>query len=113
MEKKCKFSYNEIDDSLIISCKEEDENIKENFMLDDIIFYLTGRGKIAGLQIKNASSLFSEYGYDKRILDNLKEISLIVTPRENSLFIGLNLISTIEEVKLALGRVFMPQLKAI
>lgn len=113
MEKKCKFSYNEIDDSLIISCREEDENIRENFMLDDIIFYLTGRGKIVGLQIKNVSSLISEYGYDEKILDNLKEINLIIIPKENSLFIGLKLISTIEEVKLALGRVFMPQLKAI
>lgn len=113
MEKKCKFSYSEIDDSLIISYREENENVKENFMFDDIIFYLTSRGKIVGMQIRNVSSTLSESGLDSDILNSLKEVSLIIIPREHSLFIGLKLVSTAKEAKLALGRFFIPQIKSI
>ena len=49
MEKECKLSYNEIDDSLIVSCREENENVRENFMFDNFIFSLTGKEKIAYL----------------------------------------------------------------
>ena len=113
MEKKCRFSYNKIDDSLIISCKEQNEIIKENFMFDDVIFYLTDAGKIAGLQIRDTSSMLSESGLNPKILDNLTEVGLTVIQKEHSLFIGLNLISNIEKTRLSLGRIFMPQLKAI
>lgn len=113
MEKKCRFSYNEIDDSLIVSCREENENVKENFMFDDIIFHLTGKGKIIGLQIRNVSSIFSESGLDPNILNDLREVNLIIIPREYSLFIGLKLVSITKEAKLALGRVFIPQIKSI
>lgn len=113
MEKKCRFSYNEIDDSLIISCRGENENVKENFMFDDLIFYLADKGKIVGLQIKNISSLISESGFNPKILENLKEITLSIIQREHSLFMRINLISSIESVKLPLGRIFIPQPKAI
>lgn len=113
MEKKCRFSYNEIDDSLIISCKEQNEIIKENFMFDDVIFHLTNTGKIAGLQIRNTSSMLSESGLNPKILDNLTGVGLTVIQKEHSLFIGLNLVSEIEKTKLPLGRIFMPQFKTI
>lgn len=111
MEKKCRFSYNEIDDSLILSCREENENVKENFMFDDIIFSLTRKGKIVGLQIKNMSNILSESSINPEILDNLKEADLKIIQKENSLFIGIKLVSkNLEEKKIALGRIFVPKI---
>jgi hypothetical protein len=109
MEKKCRFSYNNIDDSLAISCKEENENVRESFMFGEIVFHLTGRGKIIGLQIKNVSQLLSESGINIE-LSELSSINLIIIPKDNCLFIGLNLISKQTETKIPLGRIFMPQL---
>lgn len=112
MEKNCRFSYNEIDDSLILSLKEENEIVKENFMFDDLIFSLTGRGKIIGIQIRNFSRFLEESG-SKVDLNNLKDIKLNIIPKENNLFIGI-MISTKkqEEIKFPLGRIFMPNITA-
>lgn len=110
MEKKCRFSYNEIDDNFLLSCREDNEVVKESYMIDDIIFSLTGKGKIVGLQIRNFSKLLQESGIKDIILNDLKEAFLIVVPRENSLFIGIRLISNLNEFKFPLGRIFMPQL---
>lgn len=110
MEEKCRYSYNEIDDSLIIFCKKDNEEIKENYMIDDIIFSLTDNGKIAGLQIRNASEVLEESGISPEILDDLKEVYLNVKQKEQSIFIGINLISeNAVEKKFALGRIFMPK----
>jgi len=112
MEKKCKFSYNEVDDSFVLSCREDNEVVKESYIIDDIIFSLTGRGKIVGLQIRNFSKLLIDSGINESILNDLKEVFLIVAPKENSLFIGIRLISSLNEFKFPLGRIFMPQLLA-
>ncbi len=110
METKCKFSYNEIDDSLTISCNEERGLAKENFMFDDIIFHLSENGKIIGLHIRNTSLLLEESGLDSKILDKLKEVHLDILPKRDSLFIKINLISDNKEEKLSLGRIFMPHI---
>ena len=113
MEKKCRFSYNDIDDSIILSCREENELVKENFMFDDLIFSLTGRGKIIGIQIRNFSKMLSESGINKEIVGNIKEASLIIIPKQNNLFIGMIFITNeSEKISLSLGRIFMPQLTA-
>ena len=36
-EKECRFSYSDLDDSLIVSCKEENENVKERFNFGNFI----------------------------------------------------------------------------
>ncbi len=113
MEKKCRFSYNEIDDSIILSCREENEVVKETFMFDDLIFSLTGRGKIVGIQIRNFSKMLKESGIDQDIVLNIKEASLIVLPKQNNLFMGLVFITIgAETIKIPLGRIFMPNMTA-
>lgn len=109
MENKCKFSYNEIDDSLIISCNVLNEEAKENFIFDDIIFHLTEKGKFIGLQIRNASSFLEESGLSDDILNNLKDIYLDIIPKKVSLFVKINLISDTKEEILSLGRIFIPK----
>ena len=112
MDNKCKFSYNTIDDSLIISCNYQNEQAKENIMFDDLIFHLNENGKIIGLQIRNISSIMEESGLNYKILDNLREVHLDIIPKQDSLFIKVNLISDTREEKLSLGRIFMPKIKS-
>lgn len=110
MEKKCKFSYNEIDDSLIISCRDNYDKFSENFIIDGIIFHLGENGNIIGLNILNVSDTLIECGINPDILENIKSISLNIVPKENCLFIGVNICSEEEELKFPLGRIFMPKL---
>ena len=112
MEKRCRYSYSHLDDSIVISCKEGNENIKESFMFDDFIFHLTGRGKIVGLQIRNFSQLLSEANINTGILENLKNVYMNIVPKKNSLFLGLRIISIQSENRIPLGRIFMPPLIA-
>ena len=109
MEKNCRFSYNEIDDSLIISCKEENEKVKESFMFDNFIFSLTGKGKVVALQIRNVSTVLEENKIDPEIIPQIKSINLITAFKENSLFIGISLIAEEKTANIPL-RVFVPQL---
>ena len=93
MKKECRFSYSDVDDSLLISCKETNENIKENFMFDNFVISLTGKGKIVGLQIRNASKVLSESGANSSILNELSSVNLIVIKKENCLVIAVGLVS--------------------
>jgi len=91
MEKKCRFSYNDFDDTLAASCKEENENVRETFMFDNFIFSLTGKGKIVGIQIKNASKVLLESNVEPSMLPKLKEVSMIIIKKDSCLFIGISL----------------------
>src|SRR3989344_4285090 len=83
-------------------------------MFDDLIFSLTGRGKIIGIQIRNFSNLLNESGVNFNNFESIKEVSLIVLKKENSLFIGITLISKQnEKIQVPLGRIFIPQIKAV
>jgi hypothetical protein len=89
INKECRFSYSNLDDSLITSCKEENENVKESFRFGNFIFNLTGRGKIVGIQILNVSEVLPEYNINPNILDELKGINLIIAQKEGCLGIAL------------------------
>jgi len=87
--KACKFSYSDLDDSLIISCREENENVRERFTLGNFIFNLTGRGKIVGVQILNASKVFSDYNINQNFLNEIKNINLVVAQKDSCLGVAL------------------------
>ena len=87
--KECRFSYSDLDDSLIVSCKAENENVKERFVLGNFIFSLTGRGKIIGIQILNSSEVLSEYNLNPNLLNEIKNVSLVVAKKEGCLGIAL------------------------
>ncbi len=83
-----RFSFDKLDDSLIISNKEDKERVKNNFMIDNFVISLTGSGKIVGLEIREVSSFLKEIGMDISLLENIDRVSLIVTPKRDSIFIG-------------------------
>lgn len=98
--KECRFSYNDLDDSLIVSCKEENENVKERFNFGNFIFSLTGRGKIVGVQILNASEVFSDYNIDSNLLTELININLIIAQKNGYLSMALILMFKNQEAKI-------------
>jgi len=82
--------YDEDSDSLIVSCIEENEKVKKNFMFDDFIVSTTGRGKIVSLEIREFSDFLREMGQDiSQIKDNLDKMRLVVKPKKELLFIGV------------------------
>lgn len=101
--KECRFSYSNLDDSLTISCRENNENIRERFSLGSFIFNLTGRGKIVGIQIINASEILPFYNIDPEILADLEKVNLITSIDKGALFIALILVPKQQpEVKISI-----------
>ena len=90
MEKK-NFSYNEIDDSLIVSNKQENEIVKNNFEVGDIIFSLTGRGKIVSIEIREFSSFLESCNIDPKIIKMMNQAELKVIPKKDALFLILKI----------------------
>ena len=100
--KECRFSYSDLDDSLIVSCKDENENVKGRFNLGNFIFNLTGKGKIVGIQILNASEVLSDYNINPNILSDLKNINLITAQKKGCLFVALVLMFKNQEAKISI-----------
>ncbi|MFA7708278.1 MAG: hypothetical protein WCX73_04990 [Candidatus Pacearchaeota archaeon] len=98
--RECRFSYSDLDDSLIVSCKEENENVKKRFNLGNFIFNLTGRGKIVGIQILNASEVLSDYNINPNVLNELNNVNLIITQKNGCLFIALVLMFNNNQAKI-------------
>jgi len=97
MEKEklnAKFHYDSDYDNLIISNKRENEIVKHNFMFDDFVISMTGKGKIVSLEIKDASNFLEESGYNPEILNNIKDTNLVITPKKDTIFIGFVLESS-------------------
>jgi hypothetical protein len=85
-------NYDEDTDSLIISSIEDNEKVKKNFTFDDFIISTTGKGKIVSLEIREFSNFIKEMGIDiNKIKENMDNISLLVKPKKELLFIGIGL----------------------
>ena len=90
MERK-NYSYDDYSDSLIISMRQENEKVRENFEVGDIIFSLTGKGKIVSIEIRGASSFLESCNINPVILANIQSISFEIAVKRDSLFIVLKI----------------------
>lgn len=90
MEKK-NFSYSEYDDSLIVSNKQENEAVRENFEIGDIIFSLTGKGKIVAIEIREFSSFLESCDFNPEIAKSLTNVQLNILPKKGMLFMALRI----------------------
>jgi len=96
MEKK-KFHYDEYGDSLIISNRQENEIVKRNFEIGDIIFSLTGKGKIASIEIRGVSSFLESCNIEPKILKLADNIELQIVPKRGAIFLLLKIIAREQE----------------
>jgi len=90
MEKK-KFSYDNYSDSLIVSNRQENEIIKNNFEIGDIIFSLTGKGKIVAIEIREFSSFLESCNIEALIIEKMTSVELKILPRRDTLFLILKI----------------------
>ena len=95
------FSYDGYSDSLIVSNKQENEVVKDNFEVGDIIFSLTGKGKIVGIEIREFSSFLETCNIDLNILRNIENIQLTIIPKRDTIFLILKIESLENEVILS------------
>jgi uncharacterized protein YuzE len=93
MKNKSNFSYDEYSDSLIVSNRQENEKVRENFEVGDIIFSLTGKGKIVSIEIRGASSFLESCNINSSILKYIKNISLAIIPKKKEITLRIYFIS--------------------
>ena len=92
MEKKHGFSYNDTDDSLIVSNRSENEIVKENFEVGDIIFSLTGKGKIISIEIREFSSFLEACNMPIEIAKNMDNVELKIIPKKETIFLLIKIV---------------------
>ena len=85
------FSYDEYSDSLIVSNRQENEVVKNNFEVGDIIFSLTGTGKILAIEIREFSSFLESCNINIEIIRNMSNAELKIAPRKDALFLVLKI----------------------
>jgi uncharacterized protein YuzE len=90
MEKKS-FSYDEYSDSLIVSNRQENEAVKNNFEVGDIVFSLTGKGKIVAVEIKEVSSFLESCNINPSIIRCLSDVELRIIPKRETIFLALTI----------------------
>ncbi|MDO8517428.1 MAG: DUF2283 domain-containing protein [Nanoarchaeota archaeon] len=95
------FSYDKYSDSLIVSNKQENEIVKENFEAGDIIFSLTGKGKIVSIEIREFSSFLENCNINLEILNNIKNIQLNILPKKDTIFLILKIESLENNITLS------------
>lgn len=85
------FSYDDYSDSLIVSNRQENEIVKNNFEVGNIIFSLTGKGKIVSIEIREFSSFLESCNLDSNIVNSINNLEFIVTPKKDTIFIVLRI----------------------
>ena len=91
------FSYDEYSDSLIVSNRAENELVKSNFEVGDIIFSLTGKGKIVSIEIRGFSSFLESCNINTKMADNLKNVELNIVPKKDTIFLIIKIESSEKE----------------
>jgi hypothetical protein len=90
MERK-NYSYDDYGDSLIVSNRQENEIVKNNFEVGNIIFSLTGKGKIVSVEIREFSSFLEFCNLNSNIANSISNIEFIVTPKKDTIFLILKI----------------------
>jgi uncharacterized protein YuzE len=100
MERK-NFSYDSYSDSLIINNRQENEIVRNNFEVGDIIFSLTKKGKIVGLEIREFSSFLESCNLDPKIAETLSSVEFVVNPKKEAIFLVLKIGFLQENIELS------------
>ena len=95
------FSYDYDYDNLIVSRRQENEKVKENFEMGDIVFSLTGKGKIVSIDIRSASNFLQICGITAEMLRDATNIEFTVIPKLGAIYLILKIESVNEEYKIS------------
>jgi len=95
MEEK-NFMYDDFSDRLMVFNNKENEKVEDNYLFGDFIISLTKEGKVIILEIIGVSNILEECGINPRILDNIKNVELKVTIRENTIYMFFNIESELD-----------------
>jgi uncharacterized protein YuzE len=85
------FSYDYDYDNLIVSMRQENEKVRENFEMGDIVFSLTGKGKIVSIDIRSASHFLDACGITSDMLKDATNIEFIVVPKLGAIYLFLKI----------------------
>jgi uncharacterized protein YuzE len=96
--RKLEFSYDESNDLLYVYKRKA--SVYTNVMIGEFHIEFDKGGEVVGVEVLRASDLLGEYGISRKILENIKEATLKVVVKGNSLLIFL-MVSALNEEKTA------------
>ena len=76
---------------------EKEERFKGNIDAGDLILDMSTKGRVAGIEILNATSYLKEFDVDKELLENLKKADFEATHLRSSVTISLKLTGAREQ----------------
>ena len=85
------FSYDYDYDNLIVSNRQENEKTRENFEVGDMVFSLTGSGKIVSIEIRGASLFLESCNINAEMLREATSITFEVIPKREVIFLVLKI----------------------
>ena len=97
--KKLKFNYNK-DNDLFYTYKEYSQ-VYSNVMIGDFHIEFNKNGEVIGIEVLNASDVFSEYQIPGVFLENIKEVNIKTVIRNNLMLIYL-IINSMNQEKSAM-----------
>ncbi|MEK6793023.1 MAG: hypothetical protein AABX96_04435 [Nanoarchaeota archaeon] len=95
------FSYDYDYDNLIVSMRQENEKVRENFEMGDIVFSLTGNRKIVSIDIRSASNFLQICGITAEMLKDATNIEFTVIPKLGAIYLVLKIESVKGEHKMS------------
>lgn len=97
--KKLKFNYDKVND--LFYTYKEDSQVYSNVMIGDFHIEFNKNGEVIGIEVLNASAVFSEYQIPGAFLENIKEINIRIVIR-NSLMLICIIINSMNQEKSAM-----------
>ena len=97
MEKKTNFIYDKDYDNLIISNKQENEKVENNYIFGDFIISIAGNGKVVSLEILQVSNYLKKIGFDPKIMENIQNIELMVEAERDYVQVSFQIFSLLKQ----------------
>jgi len=113
MVRDLEFNYDKLNDLLYVFKKKA--SVYTNVVVGEFHIEFSREGDVVGVEVLRASDLLKEYGISKRLLENIKGVTLKVVVQGSSLLVFL-IISALNEEKTAtitMNNLTSPMMKAV
>lgn len=87
MNKEFRFMYDDFSDRLMIASKKEGESIAGSIKILNLVLDITTSGRVANIELTNASKYLDSIGIDSKILNNLTSAEIVIKQQRDGYLI--------------------------
>jgi uncharacterized protein YuzE len=87
MAKEFRFMYDDFSDRLMIASKKKDESIAGSIRILNLVLDITTSGRIANIELTNASKYLDSIGINPEILNNLTSAEIVIKQQRDGYLI--------------------------